>query len=101
QIPDTMNAVGIYDTDVNSRVFTSRESFRHFLEESTSTSSYKGSFQEAINRNYGTSVSGKGGQGFLSVSASGGATSSGISSKNSADSQNSKGGSSASGSQRT
>ncbi|CAH1802433.1 unnamed protein product, partial [Owenia fusiformis] len=100
-IPDTMNAVGIYDTDVNSRVFTSQDSFRHFLEESTSTSSYKGSFQEAINRNYGTSVHGGAGLGFFSASVYGGAKSSGSSSINSANSQDSSGGSSAGGSQRT
>ncbi|KAI8516901.1 hypothetical protein Bbelb_054820 [Branchiostoma belcheri] len=58
QVPDSMTVQGIYDTDVESRTFSSTEEYRHYLEEKSAVTSAKAMFQEEIDKASGHGVVG-------------------------------------------
>ncbi|KAI8489136.1 hypothetical protein Bbelb_331210 [Branchiostoma belcheri] len=56
-VPDTMNVHGIFDTEVSSYVFESRESYRHSLQMKAGMSFSGFGFQTAVESAYGKSTS--------------------------------------------
>ncbi|KAI8498306.1 hypothetical protein Bbelb_242500 [Branchiostoma belcheri] len=56
-VPDTMNVHGIFDTEVSSYVFESRESYRHSLQIKAGMSFSGWGFQAAVEAAYGKSSS--------------------------------------------
>ncbi|XP_078665847.1 uncharacterized protein LOC144908185 [Branchiostoma floridae x Branchiostoma belcheri] len=56
-VPDTMNVHGIFDTEVSSYVFESRESYRHSLQMKAGMSFSGWGFQAAVESAYGKSSS--------------------------------------------
>ncbi|XP_078584975.1 uncharacterized protein LOC144867080 [Branchiostoma floridae x Branchiostoma japonicum] len=55
EVPDQMNVHGIYDSDVSSRVFEGRESFRQFLQQKAGASFSAMGFQGSVNAAWGES----------------------------------------------
>ncbi|KAI8498314.1 hypothetical protein Bbelb_242580 [Branchiostoma belcheri] len=56
-VPDTMNVHGIFDTEVSSYVYESRESYRHSLQAKAGMSFSGWGFQAAVDSAYGKSTS--------------------------------------------
>ncbi|XP_078619227.1 uncharacterized protein LOC144886466 [Branchiostoma floridae x Branchiostoma japonicum] len=65
-VPDTMNVHGIFDTDVSSLVFESREAYRHSLQLKAGMSFSGFGFQAAVESAYGKSTSSQK-QSFMSL----------------------------------
>eukprot|EP00058_Branchiostoma_floridae_P002515 XP_002588003.1 hypothetical protein BRAFLDRAFT_125400 [Branchiostoma floridae] len=55
EVPDQMNVHGVYDSDVSSRVFEGRESFRQFLQQKAGVSFSGWGFQGSVNSAWGGS----------------------------------------------
>ncbi|XP_066268834.1 uncharacterized protein [Branchiostoma lanceolatum] len=65
-VPDNMNVHGIFDTDVSSKVFESKQSYRHSLQMKAGMSFSGFGFQAAVEAAYGKSSSGQK-QSFMSL----------------------------------
>ncbi|XP_035696659.1 uncharacterized protein LOC118430059 [Branchiostoma floridae] len=82
EVPDSMTVQGIYDTDVQSKTFSSLDEYRQYLEEKSAVTSAKAMFQEEINKASGYDA-GNAGFGFGLAVGEGHSSNSGESSQSS------------------